>query len=250
MRLRLLLAALLSQAFILPHSASAAQRILLASSQKGEAAQPISLLAPATPRNGGTAPAAPRIPSATARNSEPAPAAIAPVVDKSSVVVSVAEQRLYVFDADGRKVAAYRVSTSKYGLGDDRWSYATPTGQFEVATKIGRGAAPGTVFRHCRPTGEICPANAAGRDPIVTRILALRGLEKHNAQALSRGIFIHGTADERHIGRPASYGCIRMKSRDVLELFEQVHSGTRVEITPDRVGNLFGSATRPVPGRG
>ena len=170
--------------------------------------------------------------------------------ENSSVVISVPEQKLYVFDEEGHKVASYRISTSKYGIGDDRWSYATPTGQFEVATKIGRDAEPGTVFHHCRPTGEICPPNAPGRDPIVTRILCLRGLEKENAHALSRGIFIHGTPDERHIGRPVSYGCIRMKSGDVLALFEQVHSGTRVEITTDRIATLFGTITRPVPGRG
>ena len=166
--------------------------------------------------------------------------------ENPSIVVSVPEQKLYVFDADGHKVASYRVSTSKFGLGDSRSSYATPTGQLEVASKIGHGAEPGTVFHHCRRTGEICPANAPGRDPIVTRILCLRGLESQNAHALSRGIFIHGTPDERHIGRPVSYGCIRMKSRDVVELFEQVRPGTRVEITTDRVGGLFGNVSRAV----
>ncbi|MEO6742064.1 MAG: L,D-transpeptidase, partial [Chthoniobacteraceae bacterium] len=92
------------------------------------------------------------------------------------LVVSVAEQKLYVFDENGHKVASYRVSTSKYGLGDYRNSYATPTGQLEVAAKIGHGAEPGAVFHGCRQTGEICPPNAPGRDPIVTRILRLRGL--------------------------------------------------------------------------
>jgi hypothetical protein len=165
--------------------------------------------------------------------------------DPASLVVSVPEQKLYVFDADGHKISSYRVSTSKFGIGDTRSSYTTPTGQLEVASKIGHGVEPGTVFRHCRPTGEICPPNAPGRDPIVTRVLCLRGLERQNAHALSRGIFIHGTPDERHIGRPASYGCIRMKSRDVVELFEQVRPGTRVEITTDRVGGLFGNVSRP-----
>jgi lipoprotein-anchoring transpeptidase ErfK/SrfK len=164
--------------------------------------------------------------------------------DSSSIVVSVPEQKLYVFDPDGHKVAAYRVSTSKFGLGDSRSSYATPTGQLEVAAKYGHGAELGTVFRHCRPTGEICQPNAPGRDPIVTRILCLRGLEKQNEHAFSRGIFIHGTPEERNIGRPVSWGCIRMKSRDVVDLFNQIPLGTRVEITTERVGGLFGSASR------
>lgn len=170
--------------------------------------------------------------------------------ENPSLIVSVSEQKLYLFDADGHKIASYRVSTSKFGLGDTRWSYATPTGRLEVASKIGQGAEPGMVFHHCRPTGEICPPNAPGRDPIVTRILCLRGLERTNAQALSRGIFIHGTPDERNIGRPVSWGCIRMKSRDVVELFEQVRPGTRVEITTERVGGLFGGATRLAADRG
>lgn len=169
--------------------------------------------------------------------------------ESSSVVVSVPEQKLYIFDADGQKVAAYRVSTSKFGLGDSRSSYATPTGQFEIAAKVGYGADIGTVFRHCRRTGEICPVNAKGRDPIVTRILCLKGLEKQNAHTLSRGIFIHGTPDERNIGRPVSYGCIRMKSKDVVDLFNQVRQGTRVEITTGRIGNLFGTASRQSPTR-
>ena len=170
--------------------------------------------------------------------------------ESPTVVVSVPEQKMYVFDENGRKITSYRVSTSKFGLGDSRESYATPTGQLEIAAKIGHGAEPGSVFHGCRQTGEICPLNAPGRDPIVTRILRLRGLESQNARALSRGIYIHGTPDERHIGRPASYGCIRMKSRDVVELFEQVRPGTRVEITTDRVGGLFGNATRAVADRG
>ena len=170
--------------------------------------------------------------------------------ENPTLVVSVPEQKLYVFDENGHKVASYRVSTSKFGIGDTRNSYATPAGQLEVAAKVGYGAEPGAVFHGCRQTGEICRPNAPGRDPIVTRILRLRGLEPQNAHALSRGIYIHGTPDERNIGRPASYGCIRMKSRDVLELFEQVRPGTRVEITTDRVGGLFGSATWPLPNRG
>jgi lipoprotein-anchoring transpeptidase ErfK/SrfK len=170
--------------------------------------------------------------------------------DGPSIVVSVPEQKLYYYDSSGHRAASYRVSTSKFGIGDRRSSYATPTGRLEVAAKIGFGAKPGTVFRHGRPTGEIVRPNAPGRDPIVTRILALRGLEKHNAEALSRGIYIHGTADERHLGQPASYGCIRMKSRDVVELFDQVRPGTRVRITTGRVGGLFGSAFSPAPDRG
>lgn len=175
---------------------------------------------------------------------------LAPVAaDNLSVVVSIPEQRLYLFNENGAKVNSYRVSTSRFGLGDSRNSYATPTGQLEIAGKVGDGAVPGTVFKHRRSTGEVCPVNAVNRDPIVTRILPLRGLERQNSLALPRGIYIHGTPDERNIGRPVSWGCIRMKSRDVIEFFALVQRGTRVEITTGRVGGFFGNAVRPAASR-
>jgi hypothetical protein len=70
---------------------------------------------------------------------------------------------------------------------------------------------------------------------VVTRIIWLRGLEAQNAHAFQRGIYIHGTPQEKTIGRPASYGCIRMKSSDVTELYNRVPVGAVVQIVPDRL---------------
>ncbi len=163
-----------------------------------------------------------------------------------TIVISIPEQRLYVFDPAGENTASYRVSTSKFGVGDSPGSYSTPLGQMVIASKIGDGAPVGTVFKSCSRTGEICKVNARGRDPIVTRILWLRGLEKQNAGAFGRHIYIHGTPDEMHIGRPVSYGCIRMKSKDVIELFDSVGTGTHVEITDEHVSRgFFAKVTRP-----
>jgi lipoprotein-anchoring transpeptidase ErfK/SrfK len=89
--------------------------------------------------------------------------------------------------------------------------------------------------------------NAPGRDPIVTRILRLRGLQASNARAYARGIFIHGTPQEYQIGQPASYGCIRMRSRDMMQVFDEVAVGTRVQIintSLDRVVRETGSERR------
>jgi hypothetical protein len=160
------------------------------------------------------------------------------------VVVSVPEQKLYVFNEAGESVRTYRISTSARGLGDGRGTYATPLGKLEVAAKIGEGAPVGTVFKSGRRTGEICAINAKGRDPIVTRILHLRGLERSNAQAFSRCIYIHGTPDERRIGKPVSYGCVRMRSADVIELFDMVNVGTQIEVTQEKVTGMFGSIAR------
>jgi len=88
----------------------------------------------------------------------------------------------------------------------------------------------GSVFKSRVRTGEILSPNAPGRDPIVTRILWLRGLEACNAQAYERGIYIHGTPVENLIGRPASYGCIRMRSRDVIRLFDATPVGTKIDV--------------------
>ncbi|MEI9893318.1 MAG: L,D-transpeptidase [Chthoniobacter sp.] len=100
-----------------------------------------------------------------------------------------------------------------------------------VKEKIGAGQPSGMKFKSRRPTGEIVRPNAPGRDPIVSRILWLKGLEAQNRRAFDRGIYIHGTAEEWSIGTPASYGCIRMRSHDVIQLFDKVDVGTRVEVT-------------------
>ena len=145
------------------------------------------------------------------------------------IVVSVPEQRLVVMD-NGVLVGHYPVSTSKFGVGDRPSSYATPLGTLEVAAKVGGGAPMGAVFKGQHFTGEILPPNSTGRDPIVTRILHLRGLDACNSRAFDRGIYIHGTTEEFKIGRPASYGCIRMRSSDVVRVFDAVPVGTKIEI--------------------
>ncbi len=145
------------------------------------------------------------------------------------MVVSVPDQKLVVLH-DGAQVAKFAISTSRFGIGDRPRSYATPLGSLEVASKIGGNSPLGAVFHGRRPTGEVLAPNAQGRDPIVTRILCLRGLESQNANAFGRGIYIHGTPQERLIGRPASFGCIRMRSRDILKVYDAALVGTKVKI--------------------
>ena len=147
------------------------------------------------------------------------------------------DQKLMVVE-NGQRVAVYPVSTSKFGLGDRWGSMATPLGWLQVAEKIGDHAPPGAVFHKRRFTGEILPPNAPGRDPIVTRIIWLRGLEPSNANAFNRCIYIHGTAEEKTIGKPSSYGCVRMCSKDVTEVYSQIRIGALVKIIPDSLPNL------------
>ena len=145
------------------------------------------------------------------------------------IVVSIPEQRLALLD-NGALIATFPVSTSKFTIGDAPGSRGTPLGELEIAKKIGDGAVSGTVFKDRRPTGEVLAPDAPGRDPIVSRILWLRGLESQNANAYGRYIYIHGTAEERNIGKRASYGCIRMRSRDVIQLYDIVGYGAHVTI--------------------
>ena len=145
------------------------------------------------------------------------------------IVISTRDQKLAVLDR-GNLLATYPVSTSKFGLGDRPGSRFTPLGQLQIAEKIGDNAPPGAVFKDRRRTGEIVLANSPGRDPIVTRILWLRGRESQNANAFARDIYIHGTPEERLIGMPASYGCIRMRSTDVVQLYNIVGVGAAVTI--------------------
>ncbi len=155
------------------------------------------------------------------------------------MVISVDDQRL-VLMKEGAPVKSYPVSTSKFGLGSRPNSKKTPLGNMVVAEKIGAGARPGTVFKGRKPTGEVIRPNAPGRDPIVSRILWLEGLERSNSNTKERYIYIHGTPEERNIGRPASYGCIRMTSRDVIDLYERVGVGTQLHVkrSPLRTGEI------------
>ena len=145
------------------------------------------------------------------------------------IVISVPEQRMAVL-YQGVPQAIYPVSTSRFCLSDRPGTYGTPEGELEIAEKIGDGLPAGAVLKGRQFTGEVLPIDAPGRDPIVTRILWLRGLEARNARAYDRFIYIHGTPEERHIGIPASFGCVRMRSRDVIALYDTVGKGAHVFI--------------------
>jgi lipoprotein-anchoring transpeptidase ErfK/SrfK len=145
------------------------------------------------------------------------------------IVISTREQKLALLDR-GNLMGVYPVSTSKFGLGDWPGSSFTPLGELEIAKKIGDDAPPGAVFKDQHRTGEIVAPDSPGRDPIVTRILWLRGRDPQNAHAYTRMIYIHGTPEERNIGFPASYGCIRMRSSDIINLYEIVGRGAQVTI--------------------
>lgn len=140
------------------------------------------------------------------------------------IEVSIAKQEL------SYRGHCFRISTGAAGVGSEEGSGKTPIGLFEVCTKHGENAPLMTVFRGRLPVGTY-PEAAQGEDAVLTRILALEGLEPHNANTRARYIYIHGTNDTERIGTPVSHGCIRMAPQDMLQLFEMcpLHCKVRIE---------------------
>ena len=155
-----------------------------------------------------------------------------------AIVIDTDNQRLYLIQGE-QVLAAYPVSTAKKGLGNRNNSYQTPTGTHRICRKYGKDAPIGTIFRARRNTGKIAKIYTdktdTPKDYVTTRILRLEGMESgvnkgRGVDSYRRMIYIHGTPEEGLIGRPASHGCIRMKNRDVIALFDAVPVGTLVEI--------------------
>jgi lipoprotein-anchoring transpeptidase ErfK/SrfK len=157
----------------------------------------------------------------------------------SRIRISLPAQTLDLFDDQGKLVRSYSVSTSKNGAGEQCDSDCTPRGKHIIRAKIGAGQPLNAVFVGRRPTGEVYTSELGRRYPerdwILTRILWLSGCEPgfnrlRQVDTMRRLVYIHGTSDEQCIGEPVSHGCIRMRNRDVVELFDQVAPGTPVDI--------------------
>jgi len=156
----------------------------------------------------------------------------------ADMIVSVPDQVLALVDR-GKLIARYSISTSKFGTGDSAASYRTPLGTLFVSAKVGDRLPAGAVIKNRIPTGEMVGVDAPGRDAIVSRVIWLRGMETQNQKARDRCIYIHGTPEERRIGNPASFGCIRMRSRDIIDLYDRVHIGTHVVITLQKIHDFI-----------
>ena len=146
--------------------------------------------------------------------------------------VTVSTQRLDLVDDDGRVTRSFPVSTAKKGTGSEPDSNQTPLGWHRVCQKIGDNAAAGTQFVGRQPTGRIWKSTdpVEEKNLVLTRILWLDGEEPHNRTSRDRYIYIHGTNREDLIGTPASAGCVCLKNSDVIELYDLIPPGTRVEI--------------------
>ncbi len=158
--------------------------------------------------------------------------------ENNEIIVDISEQRLYLYNNDN-VVQSFPVSTSKYGEGQIENSFKTPLGLHEIKEKIGHKAPINTIFTARESTKKRAEiqinANDTKDDFVTSRILWLNGLENGvnrgvGVDSYSRYIYIHGTHEEGLIGKKASHGCIRMFNNDVIELFDMVSEGTKVQI--------------------
>ncbi|MBN9125635.1 MAG: L,D-transpeptidase [Nitrosospira sp. 56-18] len=155
------------------------------------------------------------------------------------IMIHIPSQELDLLDDSGDIFRRYRISSARYGTGQQRGSFRTPLGRHIIRAKVGAGQPVNTVFVRRRPTGEIySPELGAAfprRDWILTRILWLSGREPGfnrlgAVDTMRRFIYIHGSPDSVEMGKPGSIGCIRMRNRDLVELFDLVDAGTEVDI--------------------
>ena len=154
------------------------------------------------------------------------------------IFVSIEKQKLYHIKSN-KIIKTFIISSSKYGTGSKENSNKTPLGLHKIEEKHGEntpinGKMIGRVFY-----GEIAKIfndkTQSKTDDITSRILWLSGLEKgknkgEQIDSYKRYIYIHGTSEEGRLGSPASHGCIRMKNKDVIDLYKTVEVGTLVLI--------------------
>lgn len=155
------------------------------------------------------------------------------------IEIDVPSQTLTLFADGGSVMKRYSVSTAKNGVGESSGSYCTPRGEHVIRAKIGAGQPENTVFVRRRATGETWTrdlhAQYPGRDWILTRILWLSGCEVGKnrlgkVDTMRRYIYIHGSPETAEMGKPGSIGCIRMRNRDIVELFDLLPAYTPVKI--------------------
>ena len=132
-----------------------------------------------------------------------------------TVLVSIPDRKLAVLE-DGDLVASFPIAVGAS-------MSPTPTGEFEIVNRLEK-----PTYYH---QGVVIPP---GKDnPIGTRWVGLS----------EKGFGIHGTNAPKSIGHAASYGCIRLRNRDMERLFTMVRVGDVVEIRGERdeeTAEIFG----------
>ena len=143
-------------------------------------------------------------------------AAQAPAME---LVVNIPAGRLDVLQG-GERIRSYPVSVG-------RARYATPTGEAAIRRMVWNPSwtpPPGSDWAR-----DEKPAGPGWNNPMGRVKMHLFGV-----------YYVHGTpaANERHLGRPASHGCIRMRNADVMELAKLVLQAEGAPIAESTVQRL------------
>jgi lipoprotein-anchoring transpeptidase ErfK/SrfK len=161
-----------------------------------------------------------------------------PDLQRYRLVLSISEQKLALLDRHS-VVAVYPVSTSIKSPSEATNSGGTPRGLHVISEKIGAGLPEGMIIKGREPIGIISELDPGGDPPVVTRLFRLRGLESTNQSTHERLIYLHGSPHEKLLGQPASGGCIRMSSRDVIALFDAIEVGTPISLLEQDLSNAI-----------
>jgi L,D-transpeptidase ErfK/SrfK len=132
-----------------------------------------------------------------------------------TVLVSIPDRKLVVL-VNGIVVAGFPIS-----VGADR--SPSPIGEFTIMNRVSN-----PIYYH---EGVMIPAGRG--NPVGTRWVGLS----------RKGYGIHGTNAPKSIGRAVSHGCIRLRNRDMEQLFGMLHVGDVVKIRGERdeqIAEIFG----------
>lgn len=128
-------------------------------------------------------------------------------------------------------------SSSKHGISNVENSLGTPTGIHIICEKIGQAVPLNGEFIGRKFTGQIIPQSKdiTQKARILTRILRLKGCEpginlgydpqQRCCDTYKRCVYIHGTNLEALIPTPLSHGCLLLKNKDLIQLYDCVHVG-------------------------
>ena len=144
--------------------------------------------------------------STAAAQSSPSSTASTKPAPIRRIVVSIPDRQLALLE-DGRLVKLYSVAV---GAPDS----PSPSGEFQIVQRLEN---PG----YYHPGVVIGPGSG---NPLGTRWMGLN----------VKGFGIHGTNRPASIGKNASHGCIRLRNRDIEDLFSRVSVGDRVTLLTER----------------
>lgn len=130
-------------------------------------------------------------------------------IEETKLVIKLKERRVYVYHNNKVKTS-YPIAIGKQG-------WETPTGKFKVLQMIANPA-----WEHPW-NGKVFPPGP--NNPLGLRWIGFWTDGKNT-------IGFHGTPNERVMGQAVSHGCVRMRNRDVIALFELVKVGTPVIVEP------------------